>query len=36
MGERFMIERDPGSALASMVEAFAAEPAHRSLGEGGP
>ena len=35
MGERFMIEPDPGAALASMIEALVAEPAHPSLGEGG-
>ena len=35
MGERFMIEPDPGSALAAMIAALVAEPAHRSLGEGG-
>ena len=35
MGERFMIEPDPGSALAALIEALVAEPAHRSRGEGG-
>ena len=35
IGERFMVEPDPGSALASMLEALGAEPAHRSLGGGG-
>jgi indole-3-glycerol phosphate synthase len=33
MGERFMIEPDPGAALAGLIESL--ELAHRSLGEGG-
>ena len=34
MGERFMIEPDPGAALSSMIAALETEPAHRSLGGG--
>ncbi len=33
IGERFMIEPDPGAALAGLIESM--QPAHRSLGEGG-
>lgn len=32
MGERFMIEPDPGTALRGLLDSLAAEPAHRSLG----
>ena len=33
MGERFMIEPDPGAALAGLIESLQ-EPAHRSSSEG--
>ena len=36
MGERFMIEPDPGAALAGLIESLDGALAHRSLGEGGP
>ena len=35
IGERFMIEPDPGAALASLIDALNQVPAHRSLGGGG-
>ena len=35
MGERFMIEPDPGAALAGLIESLEVTQAHRS-GEGGP
>lgn len=35
MGERFMIEPDPGAALAGLIESLGAVLAHGSLGEGG-
>src|SRR6185436_8625557 len=35
MGERFMIEPDPGAALARLIESLDGALAHRSLGEGG-
>jgi indole-3-glycerol phosphate synthase len=35
MGERFMIEPDPGMALAALLESFEAMPASRGRGEGG-
>jgi indole-3-glycerol phosphate synthase len=34
IGERFMVEPDPGAALAGLIESLEV-PAHRSLGEGG-
>jgi indole-3-glycerol phosphate synthase len=34
MGERFMIEPDPGTALRGLLESLAAEPAHGSRGGG--
>jgi indole-3-glycerol phosphate synthase len=36
MGERFMIEPDPGAALAGLIESLDTALAHRSPGEGGP
>jgi indole-3-glycerol phosphate synthase len=35
MGERFMVEPDPGAALAGLIESLEGALAHRSLGEGG-
>jgi indole-3-glycerol phosphate synthase len=35
MGERFMIEPDPGAALAGLIESLDTTLAHRSPGEGG-
>jgi indole-3-glycerol phosphate synthase len=35
MGERFMVEPDPGAALAGLIESLAATPAGRSPGDGG-
>ena len=35
MGERFMIERDPGAALAGLIESLEAELAGRRAGTGG-
>lgn len=35
MGERFMIEPDPGAALAGLIESLEATPAHRGPGGGG-
>ena len=35
MGERFMIEPDPGAALAGLIGSLEGALAHRSLGEGG-
>ena len=35
MGERFMVEPDPGAALAGLIESLEAAPAHHSLGGGG-
>ena len=35
MGERFMIERDPGAALAGLIESLEGALAHPNLGEGG-
>lgn len=35
MGERFMIEPDPGAALSALLGSLPA-PAHQGLGEGGP
>jgi indole-3-glycerol phosphate synthase len=35
MGERFMVEPDPGAALAGLIASLEAALAHRSLGEGG-
>ena len=35
MGERFMIEPDPGAALAGLIDSLDKALAHRSLGEGG-
>jgi indole-3-glycerol phosphate synthase len=35
IGERFMVEPDPGAALARMIELLDGTLAHRSLGEGG-
>ena len=35
IGERFMIEPDPGAALAGLIETLEATPAHRSRGGGG-
>ena len=36
MGERFMIDPDPGAALAGLLDSLDTTLAHRSLGEGGP
>jgi indole-3-glycerol phosphate synthase len=36
IGERFMIEPDPGAALAGLIASLDTPLAHRSLGEGGP
>ena len=36
MGERFMIEPDPGAALAGLIESLEAALARPSPGEGGP
>jgi len=35
MGERFMVDPDPGAALAGLIASLATAPAHRRLGEGG-
>lgn len=35
MGERFMVEPDPGAALAGLIESLEAALARRGLGEGG-
>ena len=35
MGERFMVEPDPGAALAGLIESLEAAPTHASPGEGG-
>jgi indole-3-glycerol phosphate synthase len=35
MGERFMIEPDPGAALAGLIESLDGSLAHRRVGEGG-
>jgi indole-3-glycerol phosphate synthase len=36
MGERFMTDADPGTALAGLIASLETPLAHRSLGEGGP
>ena len=36
MGERFMVEPDPGLALSGLIESFDAALAHPAPGEGGP
>ena len=35
VGERFMVDPDPGAALAGLLASLATRPAHRSLGGGG-